>query len=128
VRRATTAAAAVAAATAVALGSVIDAHRGPAHDLMFRTASGRAVANAVMGHSDARNDSLALTARDLPVDRGPIFVLWADDHKSAPMQVGHFMVNHTGGCRVRFNLPADQTWDRFWITTPGAPATIVAQT
>jgi hypothetical protein len=128
VRRATTYAAAVAAAAALALGFFLGAHRGPAHELMFRTASGRAVANAVMGHSDARNVSLALTARDLPVDRGPVFVLWADDHTRAPMQVGHFMVDHTGGCRVRFNLPADQTWGRFWITTPGAPATVVAQT
>jgi hypothetical protein len=128
VRRATTYAAAVAAAAAVALGTLLVSQRGPAHQLMFRSASGSAVANAVMGHSDARNVSLALTVRDLPVDRGPIFVLWADDHRRAPMQVGHFMVDRTGGCRVRFNLPADQTWGRFWITTPGAPATIVAQT
>jgi hypothetical protein len=128
VRRATTFVAVVAAAAAVALGSLLDAHRGPAHELMFRTASGRAVANAVMDHSDARNLSLSLTVRHLPVHGGPIFVLWADARKRTPMQVGHFMVNHTGGCRVRFNLPADQTWSRFWITTPAAPATIVAQT
>jgi hypothetical protein len=44
------------------------------------------------------------------------------------MQVGRFMVDHSGGCRVRFNLPADHAWGRFWITRPGAPRTIVART
>jgi hypothetical protein len=56
-----------------------------------------------------------------------VFVLWADGHAASPMQVGHFMVD-SAGCRVHFNLPADETWSRFWITTPGARATIVAQT
>jgi hypothetical protein len=81
-----------------------------------------------MGRSDNRNVSLSLTARDLPVDRGEVFVLWADDQAHAPIQVGHFMVDRTGGCRVRFNMPADQTWRRFWITRPGNATTVVAST
>src|SRR5262249_54416305 len=102
--------------------------RGPTHELAFRTASGRAVGTAVMGHSDTRNVSFALTARELPVDRGQVFVLWADDEADARMQVGHFMVDRTGGCRVRFNMPADHPWRRFWITRPGTATTIVAST
>ena len=80
-----------------------------------------------MGSSDARNVSLALTARDLPVDRGDVFVLWAGDDNSS-LQVGRFMVDRTGGCRVRFNLPATHTWHRFWVTEPGQAAAVVAST
>jgi hypothetical protein len=81
-----------------------------------------------MSHSDARNDSLALTARRLPVDGGQMFVLWAGGSARPPMEVGRFMVDRSGGCRVRFNLPADHAWSRLWITRPGRPATIVAST
>jgi hypothetical protein len=122
----------LAAVVAVAFGALLAAlwvvQRGPTHELTFRTASGRAVGSAVMGHSDTRNVSLALTARDLPVDRGQLFVLWADDQTHARMQVGHFMVDRTGGCRVRFNMPADHPWRRFWITRPGNATTVVAST
>jgi hypothetical protein len=96
--------------------------------LMFRTASGRAVGHAVMGHSDARNVSLALTAEHLPVTRGRLFVLWAGDRVHSPMLVGHFMVDHAGGCRVHFNLPADRDWSRFWISPPDNATRIVAST
>ena len=96
--------------------------------MVLRTASGQPVGRAVMSHSDARNDSLALTARALPTDRGQVFVLWAGDTARSPMQVGRFMVDRTGGCRVHFNLPATHTWGRFWITRPGRPAAIVAST
>jgi len=116
------------AAAAAAMLALLVPHHGRAHEFMFRTASGQAVGQALMGHSDARNVSLALIARDLPVDRGQVFVLWADDRARSPMQVGHFMVDRRGGCRVRFNLPADHTWGRFWITRPGSPAAIVAST
>jgi hypothetical protein len=120
--------AAVAAAAGVLLAALLVLQRGPTHELTFRTASGRAVGSAVMGHSDTRNVSLALTARHLPVDRGQLFVLWADDQTHAPMQVGHFMVDRTGGCRVRFNMPADHPWRRFWITRPGTATAVVAST
>jgi hypothetical protein len=96
--------------------------------LTFHTGSGEAVGEAVMGHSDTRNVSVALSARHLPVGRGHVFVLWAGDDARASMQVGRFMVDQSGGCRVRFNLPADHTWGRFWITRPGAPSAIVART
>jgi hypothetical protein len=95
--------------------------------MILRTVSGQPVGGAAMSRSDARNVSLALTARGLPVDRGQIFVLWAGDDTRKPMQVGRFMVDRSGGCRVRFNLPASHTWGRFWITRPGRPA-IVAST
>jgi len=120
-------AAAVAAAAAVVLALLLSQAPGT-HGMLLRTASGQAVGRAVMGHSDARNNSLALTARGLPVDHGQVFVLWAGDLARRSMQVGHFMVNRSGGCRVRFNLPATHAWGRFWITRPGRSAAIVAST
>jgi hypothetical protein len=112
--------AAAAAATALALFLPQTAHP---HEFLLRTASGRSVGQAVMGRSDARNASLALTARGMPVDRGQMFVLWASDDRSS-MQVGRFMVDRSGGCRARFNLPANHTWTRFWVTEPGKPAVV----
>jgi hypothetical protein len=88
------------------------------HALMLRTASGQLVGEARMGWSDARNMTLALRAHGLPVDHGQVFLLWAGDEGSS-MQVGRFMVNRRGGCRVRFNLPATHGWHRFWVTEPG---------
>ena len=79
-----------------------------------------------MGHGDARNASLALTVRHLPMDRGHMFLLWASDERST-MPVGRFMVDQAGGCSVRFNLPASHPWKQFWVTAPGN-ATIVAST
>jgi hypothetical protein len=117
----------LAAATAVVLAVLLSQH-ARAHDMVLRTASGQPVGGALMSRSDARNVSLALTARGLPIDRGQIFVLWAGGSTRAPMQVGRFMVDRRGGCRVRFNLPATHDWGRFWITRPGRPAAIVAST
>jgi len=126
-RRMLASAAAVAAAAALALALLVFQHAST-HEMVLRTASGQAVGLAVMSYSDARNNSLALTARDLPIDRGTVFVLWAGDTARSPMQVGRFMVDRRGGCRVHFNLPADHAWGRFWITRPGTPAAIVAST
>jgi hypothetical protein len=128
VRRTVASAVGVVAAAGALLAALLVAQAGPTHEMTFRTAAGRAVASAVMGHSDTRNIALALTARRLPVARGQLFVLWADDQARARVQVGQFMADRTGGCRVRFNLPADQTWRQFWITRPGTPAAIVAKT
>jgi hypothetical protein len=121
------AAAAVAVVTAVATLALFLPQQGRMNEFMLRTASGRLVGEARMGDSDARNVSLALTARNLPTDRGHMFVLWAGDERSA-MQVGRFMVDRSGGCRVRFNLPATQGWRRFWVTKPGHATQIVAST
>src|SRR5262249_20131719 len=68
VRRTVAAAAAAPALVGALLAALVVLQHGPTHGLTFRTASGRAVGSAVMGHSDARNVSLSLTARDLPVD------------------------------------------------------------
>jgi hypothetical protein len=63
----------------------------------------------------------------MPVDHGHMFVLWAsDDHSS--MQVGRFMVDQSGSCRARFNLPASHTWTQFWVTESGTSAPVVAAT
>jgi hypothetical protein len=125
---ASAAAVAVAAAVAAVVLTLGVFRHGSNHELMFRTASGQAVGHAVMRHSDARNVSLGLTARALPVDHGQVFVLWADDGTRSPMAVGRFMVDRRGACRVRFNLPATHTWARFWITRPANPGAIIAST
>ena len=126
VRQLLAAAAVVAAAAAATLALFLPQEAHP-HEFMLRTASGRSVGLAVMGRSDARNASLALTARGMPVDRGHLFVLWASDDR-ASMLVGRFMVDRSGSCRARFNLPASHTWTRFWVTEPGKPAAVVATT
>jgi hypothetical protein len=121
------AAAAVAAAAAAAALALLLPQNTHTHEFVLKTASGRSVGQAVMGRSDARNASLALTARAMPVDRGHLFVLWASDDRSS-MEVGRFMVDRSGGCRARFNLPANHTWTRFWITQSGKSAPVVAST
>jgi hypothetical protein len=98
-----------------------------AHAFAFRTASGRLVGHVSMTQADSRNDSLALVARRLPINHRHVFVLWAADTRSS-MPVGRFMVDGSGGCRVRFNLPANHHWKHFWITPPGNATTIVAST
>jgi hypothetical protein len=100
---------------------------GSTHAFAFRTAAGRLVGHASMTRADGRNDSLALVAQQLPVNRRHIFVLWAADARSS-MLVGRFMVDQSGGCRVRFNLPANHRWSRFWISPPGNATSIVAST
>jgi hypothetical protein len=117
---------AAALATSVAMLAVLAPGHRTAHMFMLRTASGRLVGEAKMGNSDARNVSLALTASHMPVNRGHVFVLWAGDGTSS-MQVGHFMVGQSGGCRVSFNIPATHGWRRFWVTQPGT-AGLVAST
>jgi hypothetical protein len=118
--------AALAAAAATLLVLLLPQH-GRHESYMLRTASGRSVAQAVLGQSDSRNTSLALTARALPIDHGQTFVLWASDD-TASMQVGRFMVDQSGGCRVHFNLPADHPWNHFWVTRPGNAAAVATST
>lgn len=121
--------AAVAVLVAVAaLLALAASQRASTHAMTFRTRSGEAVGRAVMRRSDARNVSLALSAQHLPVGGGRVFVLWAGGDARSSMQVGRFMVDQRGGCRVRFNLPADHAWRRFWITRLGASTAIVART
>ena len=120
-------AAAVAAAAAAALVAVLLPSSGHSHPFMLRTASGVVVGEATMAHSDARNVSLSLTARGLPVSRGHMFVLWASD-RGATMQAGRFMADPNGRAHVRFNLPADHSWTHFWITQPGKVPAMVAST
>jgi hypothetical protein len=121
------AAAAVVVAAAAATLALSLPQKAHPHELILKTASGRSVGRAVMGRSDARNASLALTASGMPLDRGHQFVLWASDDR-ASMQVGRFMVDRSGSCRARFNLPANHAWTRFWVTEAGKPAVIVATT
>jgi hypothetical protein len=115
------------AAVAAVLLALLVPRSSDAHEFMLRTASGRVVGHASMAQADARNVSLALVARRLPLNRRHMFVLWAGDSDSS-MQVGRFMVDRSGGCRVRFNLPANHRWSRFWVSQPGDAAVVVAST
>jgi len=127
-RRPTAVVAAAALAVAVGLGAVLLVSGGSsAHELAFRTASGRLVGHVSMTHADTHNVSLALVARRLPATRRHMFVLWAADG-GASMEVGPFMVDRSGGCRVSFNVPANHDWSRFWIAPPGEAGSIVAST
>jgi hypothetical protein len=117
------AAAAVVSAAAAAMLALFLPQNVRPHKFLLRTVSGRSVGEAVMARSDVRNSSLALTARGMPVRQGHMFVLWASDERSA-MQVGRFMVDRSGSCRARFNLPASHAWTRFWVTAPGKPAVV----
>jgi alkylation response protein AidB-like acyl-CoA dehydrogenase len=121
------AAAAAVAATVAAILALLLPQQARTHGFVLRTASGRVVGEARMGNPDAGNVSLALTARDLPVDHGDMYVLWAGAGRSS-MQVGRFMVDRTGGCHVRFNLPATHAWHRLWVTEPGRTLPVVAST
>ncbi len=121
------AAAAVAVAVAAATLAVFLPQGAHTHAFLLRTASGRSVGEALMGRSDAQNASLALNARGMPLDRSHQFVLWASDDRSS-MQVGRFMVDRSGSCRARFNLPTDHAGTRFWVTEAGRPAVVVAST
>jgi hypothetical protein len=120
------AAAGFAAVVAVTLAVALS-QQSPEQQFMLRTTSGRLVGEARMSSGDSHNASLALTARHFPIDGGHMFVLWAGDRGSS-MQVGRFMVDPTGGCRVRFNLPETHSWRRFWVTQPGEDGGIVAST
>jgi hypothetical protein len=115
-----------AAAAAVLLALLLPAGT-PRHEFALRTASGRLVGQAAMVHADARNVSLSLVAHALPLNRRHMFVLWARDG-GASMRVGEFMVDRKGGCRVRFNLPANHSWSHFWVSQPGDAAAVVAST
>src|SRR5206468_1567046 len=118
---------AVLAAAAAAMLLLVLPQKAHNQAFMLRTEAGRLVGEAVMSRSDPRNASLSLTARGMPVDRGHMFgVLASDDRHS--MEGGRFMVDRTGGCRVRFNLPASHGWSRLWVTEAEKPATVVAAT
>jgi len=125
--RVVAAAACAAAAAAAMLAFLLLPQASRGQDFMLRTSAGRPVGHALMSHSDARNDSLALTARGLPLGRDRVFILWAGD-EGASMEVGRFMVDRFGSCRARFNLPATHGWRRFWVTRPGNDAAVVAST
>jgi hypothetical protein len=121
-------AAVVAAAACVAASLVVFLpHGAPRHDFAFRTTSGRLVGDATMDDSHGRNVALTLNAHGLPLNRHHVFVLWAANERSS-MEVGHFMVDRSGGCRVRFNLPATHEWSRFWVAQPGNATAVVAST
>jgi hypothetical protein len=55
-------------------------------------------------------------------------VLWAAGDGQRASTVGQFMVDRSGACRARFNLPGGRNWGRFWVTPSGNPSAVVAAT
>jgi hypothetical protein len=128
--RAVAAIAAFAAAVAVAatfLLAFVLPSGSRTHVFTLRTAAGRSVGHAAILHADRRNDALSLDARRIPLNPRHMFVLWAGDGRVS-MRVGEFMVDNTGGCKVRLNLPATRSWTRFWISQPDSAKAVVAST
>ena len=120
-------AAVVAAAAAAAVLAVLLPSPVRAHPYMLRTSSGAVLAEATMKHADERNVAVVLLTHGLPVARGHMFILWASDRQTT-MQAGRFMSDEQGRADVRFNLPANHHWTRFWITRPDAAPTMIAST
>jgi hypothetical protein len=94
----------------------------------LRAASGQPIGRAILNRSDAENVSLTLVARGLPAHGSDMYVLWAGGSGRPATTVGRFMVDPSGSCRARFNLPGGQRWARFWVTRPGQPNAVVAST
>ena len=97
------------------------------HVFTLRTAAGRSVGQTTILHADGRNDAVSLDARGIPLNPQHMFVLWAGDGRVS-MRVGEFMVDNTGGCRVRLNLPVTHSWSRFWVSQPDNAEAVVAST
>jgi hypothetical protein len=117
---------AAAAAAALLLLFVPDHHRS--RQFTLRAASGQPIGRATLDRSDAENVSLTLVARGLPAQASDMYVLWAGGGGRPATRVGPFMVDPSGYCRARFNLPGGRSWARFWVTRPGQPEAVVATT
>jgi len=119
----------VAAAVAAALVLMLLApHHDDLRQLTLRTASGQPIGRAILDRSDGENTSLTLVTRGLPAHRGDMYVLWAGGSRGRPTTVGRFMVDPSGACHARFNLPGERDWARVWVTPPGQPNAVVAST
>ncbi len=116
------------AVAAVALLVLFFPHSNRAGQFTLRTASGQSIGQAVLARADAENTSLSLVARGLPRRHANVYVLWAEGDGQSATTVGRFMVDPSGACRARFNLPGGRNWSRFWVTPPGQPNAVVATT
>ena len=126
VRRALAAIAALAVAATILLARGLPSG-SRTHVFTLRTAAGRSVGQTTILHADGRNDAVSLDARGIPLNPRHMFVLWAGDGRVS-MRVGEFMVDNTGGCRVRLNLPVTHSWSRFWVSQPDNAEAVVAST
>jgi len=115
---------------AAALALVLFLPRSPsAHGFVLRTVDGRAVARATIARADQSNVEISLAAHGLPRARGDELVLWTRPGDGADaIPVGRFMVDHSGSCRARFNLPTSGRWTRFWVTPSSDPSVVIATT
>ena len=118
----------VAAAAAALLVVVFLPHHPALREFTLRAAAGQPIGRAILARSDAENTSLTLVARGLPARRGDVYLLWAAGRDQRAMAVGRFMVDPSGACRARFNLPGGHRWQRFWVTPSGQPRAVVATT
>jgi len=116
------------AVAAAALLVLFLPHGHHLREFTLRTASGQMIGRAILAPAEADNVSLSLVARGLSTRHGNMYVLWAGGGERPATTVGRFMVDSTGGCRARFNLPGGRNWVRFWVTPAGRPDATVAAT
>lgn len=116
------------AVAAVVLLLLFFPHNRGVRQFTLRTASGQTIGQAILTPADAKNMSLSLVARGLPARRENVYVLWAGGDGRPATTIGRFMVDPSGTCRARFDLPGGRTWARFWITPPGQRDAVVATT
>lgn len=116
------------AVAAVVVLVLLFPHTRGVREFTIRTAAGEAIGHAVLARADAENMSLSLVARGLPTRAGDVYLLWAGGDGRPATTIGRFMVDPSGACRARFNLPGGRSWVRFWVTRPGHPEAVVATT
>lgn len=116
------------AAAVLLLVLLLPHNQGLRREFTLRTAAGQTIGQAVLARADAENMSLSLVARGLPSRRQGVYLLWARGADTPATTVGRFMVDPSGACHARFNLPGGHSWARFWVTPPGHPESVVATT
>ena len=118
----------VAAAVAALVVVVFLPQHAGRRQFTLKTTAGKSIGHATLKREDAENTSVTLVARGLPARGGDTFVLWAGGRDERKIAVGRFMVEPSGACRARFNLPGRRAWAHFWVTPPDRPNAVVATT
>jgi len=118
----------VAAAVAALLVVLFLPHHSSPRQFTLRTAAGQPIGHAILNRSDKENTSLTLVARGLPARPGDMYVLWAGGTGHDATTIGRFMIDPSGACRARFNLPGGRSWAHFWVSPPDRPNTVAATT
>jgi hypothetical protein len=125
VRRRLAAAAALVAAVGIALQT--GATPRVSSLALHGAGGGPAVHGAV--RAEAGGTVVSVVASGLPSRGAMTYLLWARDRAHPrPVLVGRLADDGTGTCRGRFRIRTLGDRARFWITSEGAPTTVLAST